>query len=94
LKTIYFIWQQEKRRKDIENILIEIEKLYDKLRTFTDYFAELEKALQQAQRKFNDAKLSLIDGRGSAMSILVNKIQPYINPKKNITNFLPKEDEI
>ena len=94
LKTIYFIWQQEKRRKDIENILIEIEKLYDKLRTFTDYFAELEKALQQAQRKFNDAKSSLIDGRGSAMSILVNKIQPYINPKKNITNFLPKEDEI
>jgi DNA recombination protein RmuC len=82
LKTIYFIWQQEKRRKDIENILIEIEKLYDKLRTFTDYFAELEKALQQAQRKFNDAKSSLIDGRGSAMSILVNKIQPYINPKK------------
>jgi len=93
LKTIYFIWQQEKRRKDFENILSEIEKLYDKLRTFTDYFADLEKALQQAQKKFNDAKSSLMEGKGNAMSIIENKIKPYINPKKPITNFLPKEDE-
>lgn len=93
LKTIYFIWQQEKRRKDFENILMEIEKLYDKLRIFMNYFTELEKALQQAQKKFNDAKSSLSEGKGNAMSILENKIKPYINPKKPITDFLPKENE-
>lgn len=92
LKTIYFIWQQEKRRKEFENILQSIEQLYDKLRIFIDHFTNIEKHLQNAHTAYEDAKKTLIAGKGNAMSIIDKKIKPYINPKKPITQLLPEND--
>lgn len=92
LKTIYFIWQQEKRRKEFENILQSIEQLYDKLRIFIDHFTNIENYLQHAHIAYEDAKKTLTSGKGNIMSIIDKKIKPYINPKKPITKLLPEND--
>lgn len=94
LKTIYYVWKQEKQRKEFENVIKHIEILYHKIKTFTTHFANVEKALQTAFEKLNEAKTSLISGKGNAMSIIEKKIKPYINPKESIhESFLPENDE-
>lgn len=93
LKTIYFIWQQEKRKEEFENILKEIEKLYDKLRVFVDdYFVKIGTALKTAQEAYDNAEKNLISGRGNALSI-IGKIVPFVNPKNTIQKLLPKDNE-
>ncbi len=92
LRAIHYIRQQEKQKQDIETIVSEIAKLYEKIRIFTNHFYEVKKAIEKAQEKFDEAETTLIKGKGNAMSIIVNKIHPYINPKEPITKFLPEED--
>lgn len=92
LKAIYFVWQQEKQRKEFEEIITEIGKLYEKIRTFTEHFLKIETAINNAQKSFEDAKKSLISGKGNAISIIEKKIKPYINPKDNI-KLLTENDE-
>lgn len=95
LKTIYFIWQQDKIQKDIESILEDIKKVYEKIGVFISHFEKIEKKLEEAQRSYYDAHKSLVSGKGNVMSILKN-MEYYINPKKSITKSLPEnlsEDE-
>lgn len=94
LKTIYFIWQQEKRREEFENILKDIEKLYDKLRVFIDeYFIKIGTALKSAQDAYENAEKNLSSGKGNALSLIEKKIKPYINPKNTIQKLSPKDNE-
>lgn len=93
LKTIYYVWQQEKRREEFEDILQSIQALHDKLRVFVDHFTKIEEKLKDALNAFDDAKKSLVSGKGNAMSIITKKIEPYIVPKNKITKLLPENDE-
>lgn len=93
LKAIYYVWQQEKKREEFETILENIEKLYDKLRTFIDtYFHEIGNHLEKAQNAYQSAKTNLTDGKGNALSLLENKIKPFINPKNTIQKLAPKDE--
>ncbi|MCX7727976.1 MAG: DNA recombination protein RmuC [Bacteroidia bacterium] len=94
LKAIYFVWQQEHQRKEFENIIIEIGKLYEKLRVFIDkHFTKIKDALQAATNAYEEAEKSLVTGKGNALSIIEKKIKPFIQPKENITKLLPENDE-
>ncbi len=93
LKTIHFLWRQENRKKEFENILQDIERLYDKIRIFAEHMDKAEKALQTAVVSYEDAKKSLITGTGNAMSIIEKKIKPHIQPKKTMPpNWLPDNE--
>lgn len=89
LKTIYFMWQQEKRQKEFEEILKSIEKLYDKLFVFVEKFKEIESKLNALHQTYESAKTTLYSGKGNAINILTKEIQPYIHSKKKITDILP-----
>ncbi|GAB4205620.1 MAG: DNA recombination protein RmuC [Bacteroidia bacterium] len=93
LKTIYFVWQQEKQRKEFEEILQSIQRLYEKMKTFTEYFSDIEEKLKKVLESFENAKNNLISGKGNVMSIFKNKIEPYINPKAPITKLLPTDTD-
>ncbi|MGQ9864654.1 MAG: DNA recombination protein RmuC [Bacteroidia bacterium] len=93
LRTIYTLWQQNKRQKEIEEILRSIEDLYDKIKVFTRHFHDVGSALQKAQNKFEEAEKALSTGRGNAMSIIEKRLRPYINPKEKIEHFLPVDEE-
>ncbi|MEW6774546.1 MAG: DNA recombination protein RmuC [Bacteroidota bacterium] len=93
LKTIYYVWQQEKRREEFEDILQSIQALHDKLRVFVEHFTKIEEKLKDALNAFDDAKKSLTTGKGNAMSIITKKIEPYIVPKNKITKLPPENDE-
>lgn len=93
LKTIYFVWKQEKQKKEFDNIINSINNLYNKIKTFTVNFGKVEDALKKALESYEDAKKTLISGKGNAMSIIEKNIKPYINPKESIDKkFLPEED--
>ncbi|MCX8167353.1 MAG: DNA recombination protein RmuC, partial [Candidatus Micrarchaeota archaeon] len=94
LKAIYFVWQQEHQRKEFENIIVEIGKLYEKLRVFIDkHFTRIKDALHAATNAYEEAEKSLVTGKGNALSIIEKKIKPFIQPKENITKLLPENDE-
>ncbi len=93
LKTIYYVWQHERQKKEFEEILQSIQRLYEKIKTFTDYFSDIEDKLKKAVDAYENAKNNLISGKGNVMSILKNKIEPYINPKNPITKLLPSNTD-
>lgn len=89
LKTIHFIWQQEKQRKNLEDIISSIHQIYNKLRVFTEHLNKVKVSIQATQEAFEKAEKNLVSGQGNVMSIIEKKIIPYLNPKERIVHFLP-----
>lgn len=94
LKTIYYMWKQDERRRNFEEILNNIKKLHEKLVTFSEHFQKIEDSIQKALETYNEAKKCLLTGKGNAISIIKNRIEPYIDSKKKIPeNMYPIEDD-
>jgi DNA recombination protein RmuC len=86
LRAIESSWRFEKQAKNIEEIVRIAENIYDKVRGFTEDFEKVGKALQSAQKSFDNAKNKLTDGRGNLIrQVEILKEKSGIKPKKEIS---------
>lgn len=58
LKAIAYGWQQEKVQRNIEEIKIEANRLYERILKFMEYFAKLGKKLNELSNTYNEAQNS------------------------------------
>ncbi|MCX7985669.1 MAG: DNA recombination protein RmuC [Bacteroidales bacterium] len=86
LKTIHFLWKQDEARKNFEEILSNISNLHEKLLKFLEHFENIEKSLLKSIDSYKEARNTLVNGKGNVISIIKNKIEPYINAKKQLPN--------
>ena len=87
LKVIENNWRFEKQTKNIEEIIKLIEKLYDKLRGFTEDFVKLGKNVKNAYESFGEVEKKLATGNGNAIrQIEIIRQKANIKPKKLINN--------
>lgn len=97
LKTVSFIWDQEKQRQNIEQIVDRGSKIYEKLAGFIETFNDIEKHIHKTHEAFDKAKGQLTSGRGNLVAQAHKMKEMGVNTSKNIPeNFLRKaidEDE-
>jgi len=65
LRMAQDMWQRERQERNIQRIVEESTKLYDKFATFTETFLEVGKKLQSASSAFDQARGQLSEGRGN-----------------------------
>lgn len=87
LKTVSFIWDQEKQRQNIEKIVDRGAKIYDKLVGFVDTFSDIERHIAKSQEAFDKAKGQLTTGRGN----LIGQAHKMKNMGVNTQKSLPEE---
>ena len=65
LRMAQDMWQRERQERNIQRIVEESTKLYDKFATFAETFLEVGKKLQSASSAFDQARGQLSEGRGN-----------------------------
>ena len=65
LRMAQDMWQRERQELNIQRIVEESTKLYDKFATFAETFLEVGKKLQSASLAFDQARGQLSEGRGN-----------------------------
>ncbi len=65
LKTIGYIWRQETQQKEIEYIVNEVLKLYEKFVGFVDNMSDIGRSLNATVDKYNSAVKKLSEGNGN-----------------------------
>jgi DNA recombination protein RmuC len=92
LRTIAYIWRQEKQNRNAQEIAQQCAKLYDKFVGFVDDLEDIGKKLGQTQKSFDDAKAKLSSGRGNLIRQveLVKKLG--VKPTKNLPAQLLDDD--
>lgn len=65
LRMAQDMWQRERQERNIQRIVEESTKLYDKFATFAETFLEVGKKLQSASLAFDQARGQLSEGRGN-----------------------------
>lgn len=65
LRMAQDMWQRERQERNIQRIVEESTKLYDKFATFAETFLEVGKKLQSASTAFDQARGQLSEGRGN-----------------------------
>lgn len=84
LKLAYHLWQADRQTRNVEQIVKKAGDLYDKVATFADTFADVEKHLNKAHEAFSKAHTQLYDGTGNVMRRLEQLRDMGITPKKQI----------
>ncbi len=65
LRTVSYIWQQDKRQKNAEEIARQAGALYDKFVVFAEDFRKLGDHLEKAQSTYDKSFARLTDGKGN-----------------------------
>ncbi len=65
LRTVGYIWKQEKQAKNVQEIADRGAKLYDKFVGFVDSLTEIGSRLEQAQKSYNKSIGQLSEGPGN-----------------------------
>jgi DNA recombination protein RmuC len=65
LRTVEFMWRQDKQGKNAEKIADSAGKLYDKFVGFIEDLEEVQKQLQGSEKALDEAFLKLRDGKGN-----------------------------
>jgi DNA recombination protein RmuC len=94
LKTVSFIWDQEKQRENIEKIVDRGVKIYDKLVGFVDTFSDIEKYIAKSQEAFDKAKGQLTTGRGNLISQAHKMKQMGVNTPKSLPDNYIRESGV
>jgi len=68
LRTVSFIWQQDKRQKNAEEIAYQAGALYDKFVNFTEEVQKMGRLLNQTQESYDKALKRLSTGKGNLIS--------------------------
>ena len=94
LKTISFIWNQDKISKTSEEIVRKAQAIYEKLCDFTGDMSKVGDRLNQAQKEYDAALNKLSSGRGNALKQLQDLQKLGIKSSKTISNELAaRQDE-
>lgn len=89
LKVVENIWQFQKRSQNAEDIAISATKLYDKFAVFVETFEKIGNQLNTVQGSYDNAKKTLIDGRGNLVGQFEKLKEMGLTPSKS----LPKVTE-
>ncbi|MCD6026348.1 MAG: rmuC family protein [Solimicrobium sp.] len=84
LRTIAYIWRQEKQNRNAQEIAQQCAKLYDKFVGFVDDLEDIGKKLGQTQKSFDDAKSKLSTGRGNLLRQVEHVRKLGVKPTKNL----------
>lgn len=84
LRTIAYIWRQEKQNRNAQEIAAQCAKLYDKFVGFVDDLEDIGKKLGQTQKSFDDAKSKLSSGRGNLIRQVEQVKNLGVKPTKNL----------
>lgn len=94
LRTIAYIWRQEKQNRNAQEIAQQCAKLYDKFVGFVDDLEDIGKKLGQTQKSFDDAKSKLSSGRGNLIKQVEQVKKLGVKPTKNLPVQLLDGDEL
>lgn len=89
LGIVHNMWQAERQRENVGEMVEEISRLWDKLAGFLEKYQELGKLLTRAQTKYDDARGSLMAGKGNLVGRFRRFRELGLNPKKQ----LPETEE-
>ncbi len=67
LRTVAYIWKQEKQKRSVLEIARHSGLLYDKFCNFVDDLREVGKRLENAQKAYDGAMNKLVNGRGNLL---------------------------
>ena len=65
IKMVENLWRIDGQRESVVRVYEEAQKLVDKLHGFSEVMDSLGNSIAQTQKKYDDAKNKLIDGKGS-----------------------------
>jgi len=68
IKMVENLWRLDGQRESVVKVYEEAQKLVDKLHGFTNVMDSLGISIAQSQKKYDDARNKLIDGKGSMSS--------------------------
>ncbi len=90
LRTVSFIWKQEKQKKNVQEIARQSGKLYDKFCNFIDDLKSIGKQLDQAQTAY-DAALNKLYTSTKKGDTLIGRAEKIKALGAKTTKALPKE---
>ncbi len=90
MRTVAFIWSQEKQKANVLEIAQQSGKLYDKFVAFAENLVEIGTRLQQADRAYQDAMYKLREGKRQGDTLL-GKVEKIRELGAKTTKQLPKE---
>jgi DNA recombination protein RmuC len=85
LRTVAYLWGQEKQQQNAQEIAKRGAEVYDKLCAFVADLDKLGERLEQAQRSLQDAKIKL-SGRGGAISQADKLKKLGVKPSKELSH--------
>ncbi len=85
LKTIENIWRYERQRENIEEIIKEVNGIYDKLAGFSEDFLAIETNINRTAKSFEEANKKLFTGNGNILKRAQKLKELGASPKKEIT---------
>jgi len=92
LRTIAYIWRQEKQTRNAQEIAQQCAKLYDKFVGFVEDLEDIGKKLGQTQKSFDDAKSKLSSGRGNLIRQVEMVKKLGVKPTKKLPEQLLDDD--
>ncbi|MFN3917195.1 MAG: DNA recombination protein RmuC [Flavobacteriales bacterium] len=93
LKTISYIWNQDKISKNSEEIVRKAKAVYEKLCDFTEDLSKVGDRLNQAQKEYDGAINKLSLGRGNALKQLKDLQTLGIKSTKSISPKMAKNSQ-
>ncbi len=90
LRTVSFIWTQEKQRQNVQEIAEQSGKLYDKLAAFVEDLRDVGHRMKQAQEAHDDAMNKLSDSKKYGDTVL-GRAERIRNLGAKTTKSLPRE---
>ncbi len=91
LRMALDIWQRNRQISNVEGILDEVSKLYDKFRIFSEKFLDAEEKLKRAHDSLLSAQGTLSSGRGNIVGSLEKIRRMGIKVKKAIPEPLTRD---
>lgn len=84
LKTISYIWKQDKQNKNAQEIAQQTGALYDKLVNFCENFIKIGERIEQSQRTYDEALRQFSTGPGNVIGRVEKIREMGIEAKKNM----------
>ena len=94
LRMAQDMWQRERQERNIQRIVEESTKLYDKFATFAETFLEVGKKLQSASKAFDQARRQLSEGQGNLAGKIEELKRLGIKTNKTISPELLSEEDM
>ena len=86
IKMVENLWRLDGQRESVVKVYEEAQKLVDKLHGFTNVMDGLGTSIAQSQKKYDDARNKLIDGKGSMSSKIQGLVALGSKETKKLTN--------